>query len=551
MLRLLFLDFSLRLSYPPTRQAWWNKSRTYQWPGTPGFQRFHLPPPRLGWDHHRFQVIEERRHIVRDFLFFANLLETIESQENREIWHGFSRLLPCSSIISALIPVDRSRNFQVSNYPQVCSQDTMVMLDPQGDFFNEGKKEVKSEDVPTEIRDSLNLAWFQGNRDQGNFPGTVIRLPLRSDRHRAGLSSKTVSYKEIEDHFEMFAQMEMDICLLFLSSLQSVEFWIIREGENVPSRVAFSNITPVVDASNHDIAVSRRVETKSHTNPSDEKIWLVRWYSVPNSEAQDQLSTWIGWDVRSTVEREKLMATVALAIQIDASSEGCLAPGRLFTYLPLPSGANYPCNIHAPFALTADRQSLRNEQEEGLIKGSDDQYVFSHSTSIRIDRMAASASSGIDTSLTPSSPSPGPNFYSTFPGTTPTHSQRGRPQYAHREPVPIGRSFQRELLSGLRTIISPSGPFKALPFRRHTADTKKSLLLHRRLLQNCWRRLPLSDWSSLNLRKIYTTWFKRPGVINSSHQNWPTKLSWFVPVFPSTSLFSLINLCKCRSLVHP
>ena len=275
------------------------------------------------------------------------------------------------------------------------------MLDPQGDFFNEGKARVMLEDVPTEIRDSLNLAWFQGEQVQGAFPGTVIRLPLRNEHHCAKLSSKTISCEEIEDYFQTFAQREMDICLLFLSSMRSVEFWVIREGEDVPSRVALSSITPVVDTSHRDIAVSRRVETKSCSNPSHEQDWLIRWHSVPNTEAQDQLSTRIDWDVRSTMEEEKLTATVALAIQANGFPEGCLAPGRLFTYLPLPTGANYPCNVHAPFALTADRQSLRNEQEEGLAKGSDDQYVFSNRTWIRIDRMAASAWSGIDTSLIP------------------------------------------------------------------------------------------------------------------------------------------------------
>ena len=75
------------------------------------------------------------------------------------------------------------------------------------------------------------------------------------------------------------------------------------------------------------------------------------------------------------MEREKLTATVALAIQTDILPGGHSAPGRLFTHLPLPSGTNYPCNIHAPFALTVDRQALRNENEK-FVKGSDDQYVF-------------------------------------------------------------------------------------------------------------------------------------------------------------------------------
>ena len=249
----------------------------------------------------------------------------------------------------------------------------MVMLDPQGDFFDQGSVKLMLEEIPIEIRESLNLAWFQKIQDQDTFLGTIIRLPLRTEDNRRKISTKTVSCQEVEGHFETFVRTEMDICLLFLSSLQSIEFWVIREGETTPSRIALSSITPVVDASPNDTALKRRVKTRLYSNPIQEKHWLVRWYSISNSESQDQLSARIGCDVKSTMESEKLTATVALAIQTDVSPDGRPAPGRLFTYLPLPSDTNYPCNIHAPFALTIDRQTLRNELEEGLIKGSDDQ----------------------------------------------------------------------------------------------------------------------------------------------------------------------------------
>lgn len=241
----------------------------------------------------------------------------------------------------------------------------MVMLDPQGDFFAEGEAKVMLEDVPVEIQESLNLQWFQG---QDPSPGTIIRLPLRTEHHRREISTKTISRQEVRDHFQSFIQTEMDICLLFLSSLQSVEFWVFEEGETAPSRVALSSITPVSDVSPNN---KRRVETTLHSDSSNGKDWLIHWHSVPDSESQDQLSARVGCDVKSTMGREKLTAMVALAIQ--TIPEGYRASGKLFTYLPLPSDTNYPCNIHAPFALTVDRQGLRNENEEGFVKGSDDE----------------------------------------------------------------------------------------------------------------------------------------------------------------------------------
>lgn len=275
------------------------------------------------------------------------------------------------------------------------------MLDPQGDFFDEGEARVVLEDIPTEIQESLNLKWFQEIQGQHSSPGTIIRLPLRTNQHRREISTKTISCKEVEDHFQSFVQAEIDICLLFLSSLQSVEFWIIREGEVAPSRIVLSNITMPGDASPSDTALQRRVETTPSPGPGYEKDWLIRWYSVPNSESQPQLSARLECDARSTMEKEKLTATVALAIQTGVFSGGYCTQGKLFTYLPLPSDTNYPCNIHAPFALTVDRQGLRNENEEGFVKGSDDQYVLLMRTSTCIDSIAVFVSSGTGTCLIP------------------------------------------------------------------------------------------------------------------------------------------------------
>lgn len=251
----------------------------------------------------------------------------------------------------------------------------MVMLDPQGDFFDEGEARVALKDIPIPIQESLNFEWFQEIQGQDSSPGTIIRLPLRTECHRRELSTKAISCQEVEDHFQSFIQAEIDICLLFLSSLQSIEFWVIREGDITPSRIVLSSITPPGDASPVDTALQRRVETTLPPDANHVKDWLIRWYSVLDSESQSQLSAKIKCDARSTMEKEKLTATVALAIQTGIFQEGHRTPGKLFTYLPLPSDTNYPCNIHAPFALTVDRQALRNENEEGFVKGSDDQYV--------------------------------------------------------------------------------------------------------------------------------------------------------------------------------
>lgn len=233
------------------------------------------------------------------------------------------------------------------------------------------------EDIPDEARQSLNLEWFQEVHGQDSSLGTIIRLPLRTERHRHKISTKIISCKEVENHFQSFIKTEMDISLIFLSSLQSVEFWVISEGSTGPSRIALSSITPVGSTPTDNVAIRRQVGATLRSNSRIEKDWFIRWHSVPHSESQRQLSAKLGYNVELTmIEEEKLTATVALAIQTGNFPNGYCASGRLFTYLPLPSGANYPCNIHASFALTVDRQGLRNENEEGILKESTDQYVF-------------------------------------------------------------------------------------------------------------------------------------------------------------------------------
>ncbi|KAF8330979.1 hypothetical protein F5887DRAFT_895277, partial [Amanita rubescens] len=49
--------------------------------------------------------------------------------------------------------------------------------------------------------------------------------------------------------------------------------------------------------------------------------------------------------------------------------------GGLFTFLPLPSKTDFLVHIHAPFALTSSRQSLRNRNETGIIAGSDNDIL--------------------------------------------------------------------------------------------------------------------------------------------------------------------------------
>jgi hypothetical protein len=70
-------------------------------------------------------------------------------------------------------------------------------------------------------------------------------------------------------------------------------------------------------------------------------------------------------DSSSSLKRNKLQASVALAMP-RSHQEILRKPGLLFTFLPLHLKTGFPCHVRGLFALTPDRQHLRNGEEMGI-----------------------------------------------------------------------------------------------------------------------------------------------------------------------------------------
>lgn len=104
-----------------------------------------------------------------------------------------------------------------------------------------------------------------------------------------------------------------------------------------------------------------------------ETTWRVLQCPFQQAEATQLLSNAIRGDSAPILKEHKLLPTVGLATSLKYS--GQQNSGRLFTYLPLPIPTGFPVHIHALFALTSSRQSLRNPREIGLM--SDAQYAIS------------------------------------------------------------------------------------------------------------------------------------------------------------------------------
>ncbi|KAJ3723890.1 hypothetical protein C8R42DRAFT_577934, partial [Lentinula raphanica] len=68
------------------------------------------------------------------------------------------------------------------------------------------------------------------------------------------------------------------------------------------------------------------------------------------------------YNVGDHLQKDKLLPHVALAFPLSKQN----FQGHLFTLLPLPISTGFPIHIHGVFALTPDRQSLRNPEEMGI-----------------------------------------------------------------------------------------------------------------------------------------------------------------------------------------
>jgi hypothetical protein len=110
--------------------------------------------------------------------------------------------------------------------------------------------------------------------------------------------------------------------------------------------------------------------TSIDTSSSTSRSWRIFEATYPDSEAADLVSNRLGYDVGPVLRQEKLLPKVGIAMPL-LHQPTAAHSGRLYTYLPLPLSTGFPCHVHGLFALTPDRQHLRNGEETGVVEGVD------------------------------------------------------------------------------------------------------------------------------------------------------------------------------------
>jgi len=208
------------------------------------------------------------------------------------------------------------------------------------------------------------------------FSKTIIRLPLRTTTGAASsrIKNNSVEPSKIRQLFDDFIKEEIDIVLLFLAHISSIEIYEVDD-QGI-TRLASVELTKSPSDSQYTNITTYQSNVKVTTDVLGcvSQSWRILCASYSGSRAATILSERLGYDVDPALKRQKLVPNLAIAMPLPLPSS--TPRGRLYTYLPLPLSTGFRCHIHGLFALTPDRQHLRNGEETGVVKGDDRSVVF-------------------------------------------------------------------------------------------------------------------------------------------------------------------------------
>jgi sacsin len=257
--------------------------------------------------------------------------------------------------------------------PHILSGSHLAILDPQHCFREDGGVRLNIVDNALKYKD--HLAAFDAilpHSQWGQFyHGSIFRCPLRTSP--SALSNKSTSVDEIAELLRSFAREELGISLLFLRNISAIEIYEVTAcGDRVDIAAASVTRSETKDYRGQYETHKATIRFSSARSTEDEE-WRV--IHAPSSEIQavELLDKRLGLTssyADRTILGDKLNPTIDLAIPLNSSTSS--QNGRLFTFLPLPLKTGFPVHINALFSLTQSRQNLRNADEVGIVKNSED-----------------------------------------------------------------------------------------------------------------------------------------------------------------------------------
>jgi hypothetical protein len=237
-----------------------------------------------------------------------------------------------------------------------------MILDPHH-RFQEHPGGISIDVVTEGIRYHDQLKPFKDVVDDifAKYSGTVFRLPLRTVKQaeRSKIKTSHTSVEQISSILRNFCERELGEVLLFLKHITKIEIrHIDPDGQsNVIGSVTIDDIP-----SPHTVAQGihfRRTVLQSLSG-NTETQWCIRTLQIDKAKANETMSERLCYDVGDSLTSDKLLPLVQLATPVNGE-----VIGSLYTLLPLPIRTCFPLHLNAVFALTPDRQSLKNIEEIG------------------------------------------------------------------------------------------------------------------------------------------------------------------------------------------
>ncbi|KAF8638386.1 hypothetical protein AX17_002247 [Amanita inopinata Kibby_2008] len=258
--------------------------------------------------------------------------------------------------------------YHITDEPQILSGPYFATLSPLDP--SRSKKYDYEEFNKTEYVQCFRFlpAFSEGT----SFPGTAIRLPLRTSPSE--LSRLIVRTEELHQMFTEYIAEELNLSLLFLDRLRSIKVWEIDDtGKTSLAHWTKSEKQSLAQAKDVSFITYNSVLSD---NGGNDHTWRIVQSQMSKDETVSRLKQLVKGDlVLDILEKHKLRADIRIAYPI-APPKVHTTSGRLFTFLPLPSRTSFPAHIHALFALTSSRQSLRNSKETGVVQGADDDVLI-------------------------------------------------------------------------------------------------------------------------------------------------------------------------------
>ncbi|KAF9522956.1 hypothetical protein CPB83DRAFT_911009 [Crepidotus variabilis] len=263
-------------------------------------------------------------------------------------------------------------SYHLTENPHVLSGDTLMILDPHHRFAGElaGGLDISVTKEGVDFIDQLQPLKAVVADPLQEFEGTAFRLPLRtaSQARQSKIKEEPTSVSEIRDLLHNFGTNELEDAILFLKHITTIEIrHISPDGRD--QMVGKVSITPRPTSANQGSFT--RTTTLDKDGVESSRSWNFQEFALEKEQAISLMSERLGYDVGDALAADKLVPSIELATTL----EGAPIRGSLYTLLPLPIRTGFPVHINAVFALTPDRQSLKNMDEVGTAESRERRLV--------------------------------------------------------------------------------------------------------------------------------------------------------------------------------